>query len=104
MAYLKRTALYLLVDACRKRTVRYVNFIGDFTDAHGSWDYDFDSRELVIEFNHWGSLGSLRKCVIRDTGRVTLLPSLQSCRPMVARADTAFVIRLTGWTSLTPYS
>ena len=61
----KEQRFYLLVDACRKRTVRYVNFIGHFTDAHGSWDYDFDSGELVIEFNHWGSLGSLRKCVLR---------------------------------------
>ena len=55
---------YLLVDARGNRSVRYVNFEKHFTDEHGYWEFNPMSKTLFIKFNHWGSSGPARRCLL----------------------------------------
>ena len=94
---------YLLVDARGNRSVRYVNFEKHFTDEHGYWEFNPVSQALFIKFNHWGSSGTARRCLLNRSHTMELDLD-NSCFPHVCfegrdYLDRSICIRLGSWTS-----
>ena len=99
----KERRVYLLVDARGNRSVRYVNFEKHFTDEHGYWEFNPVSQALFIKFNHWGSSGTARRCLLNRSHTMELDLD-NSCFPHVCfegrdYLDRSICIRLGSWTS-----
>jgi hypothetical protein len=95
----------LLVDARGNRRVRYVNFKKHFTDEHGYWEFNPDPvfQTLFIKFNHWGSSGLARRCLLSRSHTMELDLD-NSCFPHVCfegrdYKGRSICILLGSWTS-----